>query len=129
LAERLGFSRRRSSASAAYTTLNEDDATSDDPSSPAPPIPRTRTGQFFYLLRESFFSSRLNLLIVFVPIGAVLYFAEANPAVVFIANAIAIVPLSALLTDSTERIASDSGDTVGALLNISFGNIVELILL
>ena len=44
-----------------------------------------------------FFSSRLNILVFFVPVGAILYFAKANPAVVFIVNAIAIVPLSALL--------------------------------
>jgi Ca2+:H+ antiporter len=131
LKERLGFSTRRSNASAAYTTLQESDdaATRAEPTSPAPRIPLSRTGQFFYLLREMFFSSRLNILVFFVPVGAILYFAKANPAVVFIVNAIAIVPLSALLTDATERIANDSGDTIGALLNISLGNLVELILL
>ncbi|KAF4988121.1 hypothetical protein FGRMN_9951 [Fusarium graminum] len=41
----------------------------------------------------------------------------------------AIVPLSALLTDATEIIAAKAGDTIGALLNITFGNLVELILL
>ncbi|KAK0388851.1 hypothetical protein NLU13_5094 [Sarocladium strictum] len=128
--ERLGFSASRSGASAAYTTLHpsDNDTTRAEPTSPAPRIPSSRTGQFLYLLREMFFSSRLNVLVFFVPIGAVLYFAKANPAVVFIANAVAIVPLSALLTDATERIANDSGDTVGALLNISLGNLVELIL-
>lgn len=129
LPERLGFGQRRPSPSAAYTTLSNDDATQDVPSSPTPRIPLTRTGQFFYILREMFFSSRLNMLVFFFPLGAVLYFIKANPAAVFIVNAIAIVPLSALLTDATERIANDSGDTIGALLNISLGNLVELILL
>ena len=54
---------------------------------------------------------------------------EASPLLVFICNAIAIVPLSSLLTDATEAIAARAGDTVGALLNITFGNLVELILL
>ncbi|KAH8172432.1 sodium/calcium exchanger protein [Sarocladium implicatum] len=126
--ERLGFGQRRSFPSAAYTTLSGDEAAQDAPTSPTPRIPLTRTGQFFYILREMFFSSRLNILVFFFPLGAVLYFIKANPAVVFIVNAIAIVPLSALLTDATERIANDSGDTIGALLNISLGNLVELIL-
>ncbi|RKK31034.1 hypothetical protein BFJ63_vAg12669 [Fusarium oxysporum f. sp. narcissi] len=46
----------------------------------------------------------------------------------FTCNTIAIVPLSALLTDATEVIAAKAGDTIGALLNITFGNLVELIL-
>lgn len=131
LSERIGFSRRTPSTSAAYTTLHptDDDTTRPEPAAPASRIPISRTGQFFYLLREMFLSSRLNMLVFFVPVGAVLYFVKANPAVVFIVNAIAIVPLSALLTDATERIANDSGDTIGALLNISLGNLVELIIL
>ncbi|KAH6951818.1 hypothetical protein DER45DRAFT_492813 [Fusarium avenaceum] len=52
-----------------------------------------------------------------------------GPLLTFTCNAIAIVPLSALLTDSTEVIAAKAGDTIGALLNITFGNLVELILL
>lgn len=74
-------------------------------------------------------SSWMNTLLVFVLVGAVTYLAGMNPLLVFTCNAIAIVPLSALLTDATERIAAVAGDTVGALLNISFGNLVELILL
>lgn len=74
-------------------------------------------------------SSWLNCLIVFVPVGAVSYLTNMPPALVFVTNAIAIVPLSALLTDATERIAKEAGDAVGALLNISLGNLVELIIL
>lgn len=61
--------------------------------------------------------------------GAAAYLAEAPAIVVFAINATAIVPLSSLLTDATERIALEAGDAVGAFLNISLGNIVELILL
>lgn len=74
-------------------------------------------------------SSRVNLLLAFVPIGLACYFIEAGPLLTFILNGIAIVPLSALLTNATERIAAHSGDTLGALLNITLGNLVELILL
>lgn len=71
----------------------------------------------------------LNALIVFVPIGMTTFFLRSNPAIIFITNALAIVPLSALLTEATERIAERAGETIGALLNISLGNLVELILL
>jgi Ca2+:H+ antiporter len=37
--------------------------------------------------------------------------------------------LSNLLTLATECIARDMGDSVGALLNISFGNLIEMIIL
>ena len=80
-------------------------------------------------LREIIFSSWLNVLLVFVPIGLTSYAARGSPVLIFASNAIAIVPLSAILTDATERIAVHVGDTVGALLNISLGNLVELILL
>ncbi|KAF6827772.1 sodium calcium [Colletotrichum plurivorum] len=72
--------------------------------------------------------SWLNLLLVFVPVGLGLFLANASPILVFIFNGLAIVPLSSLLTGATEKIASEAGDTIGAFLNISLGNLVELIL-
>ncbi|KAF4914266.1 Vacuolar calcium ion transporter [Colletotrichum viniferum] len=73
-------------------------------------------------------SSWLNVLLVFVPVGLGLFLSNASPILVFVFNGIAIIPLSALLTGATEKIASDAGDTIGAFLNISLGNLVELIL-
>lgn len=78
--------------------------------------------------RQMLFSSWLNALLVFVPIGIITYLTHMSPIAVFATNAIAVIPLSSLLTAATERVASDAGDTVGALLNISLGNLVELIL-
>jgi len=89
---------------------------------------RTSLGQYARSFRHALFASRLNILLAFVPAGVVTYLTKAPPVAVFITNAIAIIPLSALLTDATERIAADAGDTIGALLNISLGNLVELIL-
>ncbi len=43
-------------------------------------------------------------------------------------NAIAIVPLAGLLGHATESVSSRFGDTVGALMNVTFGNAVELII-
>jgi Ca2+:H+ antiporter len=73
--------------------------------------------------------SWVNLLLVFVPIGVASHFAGLNPSIVFAMNAIAIIPLAGLLTYATESVAHRLGDTLGALLNVSFGNAVELIIL
>jgi len=52
----------------------------------------------------------------------------AGPGIVFGMNAIAIIPLAGLLAFATENVAARLGDTLGALLNVSFGNAVELII-
>lgn len=90
---------------------------------------RNNQESFLGALRDMLLSTWLNWLLVFVPIGLLAYILKLNPIVVFVTNVIAIVPLSALLTEATEKIAKDAGDTIGALLNISLGNLVELILL
>ncbi|KAI5465296.1 hypothetical protein BGZ63DRAFT_399776 [Mariannaea sp. PMI_226] len=80
-------------------------------------------------VKAMIFCSWMNVLLVFVPIGLATYMLRMNPLLTFTCNALAIIPLSALLTDATERIASDAGDSIGALLNITLGNLVELIIL
>lgn len=84
---------------------------------------------FFGQIRATLVASKLNWLLIFVPIGLVAHSYNLSPLVTFITNAIAIIPLSVMLTDATERIAIEAGDTVGALLNITLGNLVELIIL
>jgi Ca2+:H+ antiporter len=80
------------------------------------------------------FSSWINWLLVFVPVGIILGalvdwadIEVVSPSVVFAINAVAIIPLASLLAYATESVASKMGDTVGALLNVTFGNAVELI--
>jgi Ca2+:H+ antiporter len=74
------------------------------------------------------FSSPINVLLVFVPVGIAVHFVPVSAGVVFAMNAIAIVPLAGLLSHATESVASRLGDTVGALMNVTFGNAVELII-
>ncbi|KAI8887311.1 calcium/proton exchanger [Backusella circina FSU 941] len=73
-------------------------------------------------------SSYVNLLLVFVPIAIVFSNIHASDTVVFSLNFLAIIPLAKLLGFATEEIALRSGSTIGALLNATFGNAVELIL-
>ncbi|KAJ5162760.1 uncharacterized protein N7500_004590 [Penicillium coprophilum] len=61
--------------------------------------------------------------------SAIIISETKSPAlVIFIWNLLAIVPLSITLTEATERISKDLGETAGALLNITIGNLAELII-
>jgi len=79
--------------------------------------------------KEAIFHSWVNVLLIFVPVGIAVNVAGLKPEIIFAMNAIAIVPLAGLLAHATESVAGRLGDTLGALLNISFGNAVELIIL
>lgn len=72
--------------------------------------------------------SWINVLLVAVPAGIAAEAAGLDATVIFAINAVAIVPLAGLLSHATEAVASRLGDTLGALLNVSFGNAVELII-
>ena len=85
--------------------------------------------RFWRTAKTIILSSWLNVLLVFVPVGIAVQIAGVNPTVVFAINAVAIIPLAGLLSHATESVASRMGDTVGALMNVTFGNAVELIIL
>src|SRR3954454_13030154 len=67
-------------------------------------------------------------LLVLVPISLVLAYLEAPPILVFGTAALAIVPLAEWLRRATEQLAARVGSAIGGLLNITFGNMAELIL-
>jgi Ca2+:H+ antiporter len=70
----------------------------------------------------------VNWLLVFIPIGIGLDWFEANPILVFLTSALAIVPLAGLMGDATEVLARFLGPTVGGLLNATLGNAPEIII-
>lgn len=72
-------------------------------------------------------SNYVNVLLVFVPLGIIAGVMDWNPVTVFILNFFAIVPLAAVLSFATEEISMKLGETLGGLLNATFGNAVELI--
>ncbi|KAI9250215.1 calcium/proton exchanger [Phascolomyces articulosus] len=73
-------------------------------------------------------SSKFNVVCIFIPIALFYSYSGASATWVFTLNFIAIMPLAKLLGFATEELALMSGSTVGALLNATFGNVVELIL-
>lgn len=99
--------------------------------SPKPPITtRMRNGsnRFGNHAWGALTHSWVNVLLIFVPIGIVADAAKLNPSIIFATNAVAIIPLAGMLSYATESVAARLGDTLGALLNVSFGNAVELII-
>jgi len=72
-------------------------------------------------------SNYVNFLLVFVPLGIVFGALHKDPTAVFVLNFLAIIPLASLLSFATEELSAELGQTIGGLMNASFGNAVELI--
>jgi hypothetical protein len=72
-------------------------------------------------------SNYVNLLLVCVPAGIIVGAMDLNPTAVFVINFFAIVPLAGLLSFATEELSVKLGQTIGGLMNATFGNAVELI--
>lgn len=107
------------------TTLESGDA----PDKPTM-INRMKAGSIRFVghTKDAIFHSWVNVLLIFVPIGIIVQAIGLSPTIVFAMNAIAIIPLAGLLAHATESAASRLGDSLGALLNVTFGNAVELII-
>lgn len=71
---------------------------------------------------------KLNWLLLFIPIALGLAWFDVNPIIVFVASALAIIPLAGLMGDATEALARFLGPTLGGLLNATLGNAPELII-
>lgn len=79
----------------------------------------TVTGQ----LRATLLNSPINVLLIMVPVGIGVHFTKLNPIGVFVINFIAIIPLAAMLSYATEELALRTGETLGGLLNATFGQV------
>ncbi|CAG8489391.1 7005_t:CDS:2 [Acaulospora colombiana] len=72
-------------------------------------------------------SSRINYFLIFVPLGWMAHTLKWNDTWVFILNFLAIIPLSKLYDFATVDVSLRVGQSIGCLLNATFGNAVELI--
>ncbi|PLB50371.1 putative sodium/calcium transporter [Aspergillus steynii IBT 23096] len=120
-----GKPRKRRTAT---SKLGEDDmdgsrGSSDDPKGVANKQKFTAVGQF----KATVLNSWINILLLAAPAGIALNYAHVDPVAIFVVNFVAIIPLAAMLSYATEEIALRTGETIGGLLNASFGNAVELI--
>lgn len=78
---------------------------------------------FKRILREN----QVYQLLIFLPVGVAAGVLDWNATAVFILNLLAIIPLSVLLSAITEQLSGNFSSSVGALLNATFGNALELI--
>lgn len=77
--------------------------------------------------RVILFENYVNILLIFVPLGILAELLGWSPVARFSLNFFAIIPLASLLSFATEELALQVGESLGGLLNASFGNAVELI--
>ncbi len=75
-------------------------------------------------MRESW----LNWLLLLVPASLALELLGLPKIWLFVASALAIIPLAGLIGDATEQVAHRVGAGLGGLLNATFGNATELII-
>ncbi|KAF2276922.1 Calcium/proton exchanger [Westerdykella ornata] len=83
--------------------------------------------KFIVTTWRTLLSNYVNVLLVFVPLGIIAGALHWAPTAVFVLNFIAIIPLASLLSFATEELSANLGQTIGGLLNATFGNAVELI--
>jgi Ca2+:H+ antiporter len=71
----------------------------------------------------------INWLLIFIPVAVVLEHAMPEQALwIFVASALAIMPLAGWMGKATEQLAERVGEGIGGLLNATFGNAAELII-
>merc|ERR1719487_2541982 len=70
----------------------------------------------------------LSAMLVFVPLGIYADKHDWAMNAIFLLNFFAIVPLAWMIGTATEELAGHTGETIGGLINATFGNIVEMML-
>ncbi|KAK6537260.1 hypothetical protein TWF694_011453 [Orbilia ellipsospora] len=114
-----------------FTTVDSRNNTQNDGGPPDNPEEAAKPGimkRFSTTFFQILFHSWINVLLIFVPIGIAVKAANLHPTIVFAMNCVALIPLAGMLSYATESVAHRLGDTIGALMNVSFGNAVELII-
>ncbi|KAI5290923.1 hypothetical protein KEM54_000024 [Ascosphaera aggregata] len=81
----------------------------------------------FHVTYATLASNYVNVLLFFVPLGIMSGYFGWSAEMTFALNFFAIVPLASLLGFATEELAAVMGETLGGLMNATFGNAVELI--
>ena len=74
------------------------------------------------------FENKLNWLLLALPITAYFSFIAHDAGMSFVFSMISIMPLAFLMGHATEEIALRTSESIGGLLNATFGNAVEIII-
>src|SRR3954454_10311255 len=68
------------------------------------------------------------LLAPLIPAAVLVDLLDAPAAAVFFVSAVALIPPAAMMCRATEELGARSGNVIGGLLNVTFGNAPELII-
>lgn len=112
------------------TSLLNDTANPDTPASDAPserPLWSQLLHDTWHVLTATWNSSLTNYLLPCVPLGIVADSLGWSSATIFVFNFLAMLPLASLMSYSTEELSKSVGQTIGVLINTTFGNAVEMI--
>lgn len=82
-------------------------------------MPKKKTELHFHIL---------DIFLLLIPISVASYYLKVNSAFIFFTTAIAIVGITHLIAESTAIIAGHVSTTVAALINTTFGNVVEFLI-
>ena len=72
-------------------------------------------------------TKKINLLLVFMPLGYLSHSLKWSDNMIFWFNFLAMIPLASILGDFTEELALHTNQVVGGLINATFGNAVEMV--
>ncbi|RHY26968.1 hypothetical protein DYB25_006914 [Aphanomyces astaci] len=89
-----------------------------------PPPPPTLAHALYFVATDS----AINLLLLCMPFAIYASYAQWSDTVVFAFNFLSMIPLAKIIGDATEEVAFHTGDTIGGLVNATFGNAVEVII-
>ncbi|GAB9465408.1 hypothetical protein Gpo141_00002816 [Globisporangium polare] len=78
-------------------------------------------------IRHLIFGQRLNVLLAAGPVAVWSYAAGWSDVWVFTLNFLVLIPLANMLGEATEALAFHTGETIGGLVNATFGNAVEVV--
>ena len=71
---------------------------------------------------------KLNVLLIAIPVTLYMAYIAHDPMLTFVFSMVAIMPLAFLMGQATEQIALRTSESVGGLLNATFGNAAEMII-
>src|SRR4051812_26051103 len=79
---------------------------------------------------SSWLRPSLDWLLIFVPVAFAIRYVPSwrHETMLFVASALAIIPIAGWMGNATEQLAHRMGEGIGGLLNASFGNAAELII-
>ncbi|CAK4618211.1 hypothetical protein LEN26_016346 [Aphanomyces euteiches] len=82
----------------------------------------------FQAFKDIVTGSAINWLLLVAPFAVWAYLGKWGAVWVFTLNFLAMMPFANILGEATEALAEHTGDTIGGLVNASFGNAVEIII-